>query len=140
MKLVIDTNVIVAAFLSRSGASNALPRLGEAGRFRILVSTALFLEYEAVLMRASIREATRHDAEDVAEILAALAAIAIGVDTPFRTRPTLRDPNDEMVLEAAVNGGASAIVTHNLRDFAQAAAWRIDVASPAKILRRPRDV
>jgi len=29
----------------------------------------------------------------------------------------LRDPNDEMVLEAAINGAATHLLTFNLRDF-----------------------
>lgn len=39
------------------------------------------------------------------------------VETHFLWRPQLRDPNDEMVLEVAVNGRADALVTFNLRDY-----------------------
>jgi predicted nucleic acid-binding protein len=39
------------------------------------------------------------------------------VESHFVWRPQLRDPADEMVLEAAVNGGADALVTFNRRDY-----------------------
>jgi putative PIN family toxin of toxin-antitoxin system len=139
MRLVLDTNVLIAAFRSRRGASAELLRLGEKGLFRILCSTALFLEYEAVLSRAEVRRHTGHTLADVAKILDGLAALAIGVDVEFRMRPTLRDPNDEMVLEAALNGGAEAIVTHNERDFAPAKAWKLQVLRPAVVVRRLKD-
>ena len=35
----------------------------------------------------------------------------------FRWRPQLSDPQDELVSEAAVNGIADAVLTHNVRDF-----------------------
>ena len=47
----------------------------------------------------------------------AIAALATPVESHFVWRPQLRDPADEMVLEAAVNGRADAIVTFNLRDY-----------------------
>ena len=39
------------------------------------------------------------------------------VQAHFLWRPQLRDPNDEMVLEAAINGSATHLVSFNLRDF-----------------------
>ena len=138
MRLVLDTNVVVAAFRSRRGASSVLLRRTEAGTNRMLCSTALLLEYEAILGRAATREATGHSLRDVERIMDALAAIAEPVEVRFRTRPLLRDPNDEIVIEAASNGRADAIVTHNVKDFTPAQILGIDIATPAEILRRLR--
>ena len=138
MRLVLDTNVVVAAFRSRRGASSVLLRRTVDGTIRMLCSTALLLEYEAVLGRATTREATGHSLRDVEIIMNAIAAVAEPVEVRFRTRPLLRDPNDEIVIEAASNGRADAIVTHNVKDFAPAQALGIGVATPFEILRRLR--
>ena len=97
MRLVLDTNVFVAAFRSRNGASNMLLRFADKGMVTPLCSTALFLEYEAVLSREKIRQATGHSLEDVALVMSALAAIADGVDISFRTRPMLSDVADNRI-------------------------------------------
>ena len=55
----------------------------------------------------------------------------------FLWRPQLGDPSDELVLEVAVNGGAQAIITHNVRDFMAAATdFGIEVLTPAGLLKR----
>ena len=138
MRIVIDTNVVVAAFRSRRGASHVLLRYVAARTVRPLCSTALFLEYEAVLSRAETRVATGHSLQDVGAIMNALAEHAEPVDVRFGTRPVLPDPNDEIVLETALNGHADAIVTHNLKDFAQARQFAVEIATPADVLRRLR--
>lgn len=70
--------------------------------------------------------------------MSALAALAEPVDVRFRIRPILRDAGDEMVFEAAISGGADAIVTHNARDFLPARMFGIEIATPGEIVRRLR--
>jgi hypothetical protein len=69
--------------------------------------------------------------------LDALIALAEPVETHFMWRPQLRDPGDEMVLEAAVNGGADALVTFNGRDFGIAPSlFGVEVLLPREAIRR----
>jgi predicted nucleic acid-binding protein len=87
------------------------------GRCTPLVTTAIFLEYEAVLLRPEHRLATGMSSGDVEGFLAAFAAAAEPVEVSFLWRPQLRDPADELMLEAAVNGRAEGLITHNIGDF-----------------------
>jgi predicted nucleic acid-binding protein len=97
----MDTNTIVAAMRSPSGASAALLRAARRGRITLTATIPLCLEYEDVC------------------------------------RPQLRDPGDELVLEAAVNAQADAIATFNRRDFRPAAGrFGIDILLPAEAIRR----
>ena len=134
VRLVVDTNVVIAAFRSSRGASNRLLRHAEVGAVKLLCSTALFLEYEAVLTRSDIRAATGQTLADVEAVMNSIAAIAEPVDVPFKTRPMLRDADDEMVLEVALNGEADLIVTHNLRDFEPARSFGIGVVTPSQVI------
>jgi putative PIN family toxin of toxin-antitoxin system len=136
MRVVLDTSVIVAGLRSQLGASNRVLMAVAEGRLRPLVSTAVFLEYEAVLLRAEQRLATGMDEADVEGFLAALASAAEAVEINFSWRPQLRDPADELILEAAVNGQAVAIVTHNVRDFEPVAArFGVRILTPADLLK-----
>jgi predicted nucleic acid-binding protein len=89
-------------------------------------STAIFLEYEAVVLRPEQRLATGMSPDDVESFLAAFAAAAEPVDVSFLWRPQLRDPADELMLEAAVSGRAERLLTHNIKDF-EFVTGRLDV-------------
>ena len=133
---MLDTSVIVAALRSARGASNALLALVARQALKPLLTTALFLEYEEVLRRAEQRLATGMGERDVTEFLAALASAAEAVEVHFHWRPQLGDAADEMVLEAAVNGRADLLVTHNVDDFLEAAArFGLRVAAPSELLK-----
>ena len=136
MRIALDTSVLIAGFRSKQGASNKLLQLVAGGRFRPLVTTALFLEYESVLLRAEHRIVTGMSEDDVQGALSALASSCDPVNVHFRWRPQLTDPADELVLEAAINGQAQMLVTHNIRDFAVASQrFNLQVLTPQQCLK-----
>jgi putative PIN family toxin of toxin-antitoxin system len=137
VKIVLDTNVVVAAMRSPKGASAAILQLARRGGTTLMLSVALALEYEAVCCEAEHRLVSGLSADEVDIFLDAVIALAEPVRTHFLWRPQLRDPGDEMVLETAVNGRAGVLVTFNLRDFGSAPSrFGIEVLLPAEALKR----
>jgi predicted nucleic acid-binding protein len=106
MKLAMDTDVLVAAVRSRRGASRARLRAILAREAALLLSVPLALQYEAVPTRPEHLAASGASFDEATALLDALCAVCTPVEISFLWRPMLRDPNDEMVLELAVNGGA----------------------------------
>ena len=136
-KIVLDTSVVVAALRTRSGAGNAVLRLVAARRLLLLVTPPLFLEYEDVLKRPEQRLAHGLASDAIEDFLSELAALIVPVEVHFLWRPQLRDPKDEMVIEAAINGRADALVTYNVSDFILAGErFGIPILRPAELLRR----
>lgn len=126
---------MVAALRSAKGASRRLLVAALQKRFALLISVPLFIEYEAVLTRKEHLRAAGLRSGEVSELLDALASVAEPVVPSFRWRPLLRDPNDDMVFEAALNGAADLLVTFNKRDFEEAVVSNLRIASPAEALR-----
>lgn len=136
LRAVIDTNVLVAALRSRSGASNRLLRAVDGGRLDMLASVPIFLEYEAVLARAEHRRAAAIQLPEIGILLDRLADLVTPVKLHYRWRPQLADAADEMVLETAINGRADCIVTFNVRHFRPSVRFGIEVLTPALALGR----
>lgn len=136
ISLVLDTDVVVASLRSDLGASRQLLLSALDKKFELLLSVPLILEYEAVMTRAEHLAVCGLTSIEVRIVLDDLSAVARPVRLAFRWRPQLPDPNDDMVLETAINGSADAIVTFNQRDFAGAAKdFHCSVLSPAMALR-----
>jgi putative PIN family toxin of toxin-antitoxin system len=139
LRIVLDTDVVVTALRSSSGGSNAVLMAVAHGLLVPLVTPALFLEYEAVLKRAEQRLVHGLDFESIDRFLSALAAASEAVEISFQWRPQLRDANDEMVLETALNGRADALVTHNAKDFTEAAKkFGLRILRPGELLKEIR--
>jgi predicted nucleic acid-binding protein len=133
----LDTDTVVAAMRSPTGASAAIVRAVRQGRATLLLSVPLALEYEAVCRRSEHRVDAGLSDGQVGIFLDAIIAMAEPVTAHFLWRPQLRDPNDEMVLEAAVNGGADAVVTFNVRDYGTAASqFGVEVLLPRAAIAR----
>jgi predicted nucleic acid-binding protein len=133
----MDTSAIVAAMRSPTGASAELLRAARLGKVTLIANVALALEYEATCQRAEHVLASGLKREEVEIFLDAVIGMAEPVESHFMWRPMLRDPGDELVLEAAANGHAAAIVTFNLRDFGTIPLqFGVEVLTPSITLRR----
>lgn len=135
-RVVLDSNVLVAAARSRNGASFALLNALRANRFCMLASVPLFVEYESVLKRP---EQLAQGMRSVASVDAFLDALVLRVEPVhlyYLWRPQLRDAADEMVLETALNGRADALVTFNGGDFDAAQKFALPVLTPAEFLKQ----
>jgi predicted nucleic acid-binding protein len=126
---------MVAAIRSNAGASQRIVRMALAKRCTLLVSVPLVIEYEAVMTRPEHLAAAGLSATDIGVLLDAVVAVAEPVRLAFLWRPQLGDPNDDMVLETAVNGRAKIVATFNRRDFgSQAMSFGIEVLAPGDAL------
>lgn len=133
--LILDTSVLISGLRSSLGASYVLLDLVGSGRFNVGLTAALVLEYEATCMKSL--PALNMNADDVKELLDYFCHVGIRAPIRFRVRPSVADPDDELVLEAAIAAGSEWIVTHNIRDMAAGAAqYGIDVITPGEALRR----
>ena len=133
----MDTDAVVAAMRSPTGASAAIVRAVRQRQATLLLSVPLAMEYEAVCRRPEHRVEAGLSERQVEIFLDAIIALAEPVLTHFLWRPQLRDPNDEMVLEAAVNGRADALVTFNRRDYGTAPAqFGVEVLLPREAIAR----
>lgn len=139
LRLVLDTDVIVSAFISPDGASRQLLLDALDGRFSLLLSTPLLLEYEAVMRRPLHRTRANADSADITEILDALAGICVPVVFDYNWRPTGAHADDELVVETAINGQADAVATFNVKDMHQAGArFGFQAQRPGILLGRVR--
>ena len=133
MRVVLDSNVLVAALRSRNGASFQLLKLLRAGRFEVAISVPLAFQYESVLIRhAKELELSRQEAVGLVDYF---CQIAHKQEIHFLWRPALSDPGDEFVLELAVAAGCRFIVTHNIKDFSGADRFGVSIVTPGEFLK-----
>lgn len=136
---MLDTDVVVAAMRSPGGASAALLRELDAGRASFGLSVCLALEYEAKCCLPVHYQAAGITGEQAEAFVTYLLSRAQPVQIHYQWRPQLRDPGDEMVLEAAVNWCADALVSFNQRDFGDAPArFGIQLLAPGAALQQLR--
>ena len=114
---MVDTNVLVGALISGSGHNRGALRVCFERRAEPIVGEALFLEYEDVLGRDALFQGCPLTGPERARLFADFLSICAWTEVYYLWRPNLRDEGDNHVMELAVAGAASLIVTNNVRDF-----------------------
>ena len=122
MVVVLDTNVIISGLYSKRGASYQLLKAAISGDLRYAISPLVALEYEGKIHQKIEVGFLSVSKGDCGRILDALFAMAKPVWKPLQVRPVLIDPSDDKILECAISGNCTHIITFNKRDFLR--IWR----------------
>lgn len=141
MKVVLDTNILVSALMSRDNASRAVIRMALEGMITPLVGNALFCEYESLIARDYLFKHGPLDRQARDMFLGDVLSVCQWVDIHYLWRPNLRDEGDNHVIELAVAGGAPLVITQNLKDFYSGDLQRfgVDMIHPHDFLQGWRD-
>jgi len=137
MKLVLDTNVVLAALMSKHGVSNRLLVWLFLQNTKInVISNTLVTELEDVLLRKSSREFYPHFTEnDIKSFIDDICTISHHQKINFLWRPFLKDIKDDMILETAFNSGSEYIITYNVKDFTNVhKKFNIKIVTPKEFL------
>src|SRR5262249_54960480 len=128
---------LYAGIRSSRGASRIILELVADSVIEPVITPALFLEYEERLRGAPELQALGLTDNELMAFLDELAAKSYRIRVDVRWRPVSPDPDDDMVIECVVNGGADMIVTFNTRDLKPAHdVFGIMVLTPRQFLAR----
>jgi putative PIN family toxin of toxin-antitoxin system len=136
IRAIIDTNVFLSALWSRRGAAFEIFAALRRGRWQIVLSNHLIFEYEEVAKRNAARMGLT--LEDIDDVLDALCAAAEQRQLQPAWLPCLSDPDDEPLLQMAVEARVMVIVTRNVRHLKTAETFGIEVMTPGEFLAKLR--
>ena len=131
MKIVLDTNVLVAGLLSPFGPCGSIVRMVASGHLTLCIDARILSEYREVLGRPKFS----FNHEKVAAILDYIEHHGWVVASAPLSLP-LRNPDDEPFLEIAFSGGADYLVTGNSAHFPSESCQGVKMVSPADFLKR----
>ena len=134
MRVVIDTNVLIAALRSNRGASHKLLLTLPDKLFTPSVSVPLFIEYESVAKRKGLLNHLNSD--EIDSILDYFLSQSSIRKVFYLWRPYLKDPKDDLVLEVAVESQSKFIITFNKKDFKGCARFGINIVTPQEFMKK----
>ena len=135
--IVIDTSVIISALIGKKGPGREVLRKSLLGEYNLLISNALFLEYEDVSKRKKVRDVCPLTGKEITELLAAIYSVCNWVPIYYLWRPNIADESDNFLIELALAGNATHIVTNNISDLKNVELKFPDlkIVTPVKLLR-----
>ena len=112
---VLDSTVLISAFLAQRGVSNELLRHAREGAFSLFLSEEILNEAQGVLLDEERRHRQRYHYPNEAAIIFidGLRDVAHLVTDLPQVTVVIRDPNDDMVIATAVRAQAAYIVTRD---------------------------
>jgi putative PIN family toxin of toxin-antitoxin system len=111
---VLDTNVVVSAFIRPAGPPGQILERLLQGEFLLVTCEAIVDELRRTLLRPSVRKYLRVPPRELAGRVLQLEALADIVGGNFELELAVRDQDDRVFLAAAVEGRAGYLVSRDL--------------------------
>ncbi|MBL3601842.1 MAG: putative toxin-antitoxin system toxin component, PIN family [gamma proteobacterium endosymbiont of Lamellibrachia anaximandri] len=115
--VVVDTSVLISAMIGEQGPSREILRRCLQGTYNPLVSNALFLEYEDVSSRKQILDLCPLNMSEIKDLLNSFYSVCDWVAIYYLWRPNIKDEGDNFLIELALAGNATFIITNNISDL-----------------------
>lgn len=111
MRAVLDTNVVVSAYISPDGPPASLRIAWEREDFELLISTVIVAEYERVLSYGHLVVLHDMSSQQITKVIKNIRRSATMVDVTSQLDVVPADPTDNKFVECAVDGNAAYIVS-----------------------------
>ncbi|GJQ57386.1 MAG: putative toxin-antitoxin system toxin component, PIN family [Candidatus Scalindua sp. AMX11] len=134
MKIVLDSNILYAGLYSNKGASYQILKDVRNRKVNPVLTVSLYEEYSDILRRPPLSDVINE--REITGFLDFFCKRATFQEVFFLWRPFLKDPKDDLVLEAAVASQSRIIITHNIRDFKGIEKFGIEAILPREYLKR----
>jgi len=115
--IVIDTNVFISALLKADTLPRQVLRLALLGDIQPLVGNALFSEYRDLMERDHLFRNCPLSKMERRDFLDDFMSVCKWINIYYLWRPNLKDESDNHLLELALAGNATYLITGNIRDF-----------------------
>ena len=135
--VVVDTSVLISALIGAQGPGREILRWCLQGHYDPLISNALYQEYEDVIGRQDLLDLCPLGADEIRDLLNAFYAVCHWVPIYYLWRPNIQDEGDNFLVELALAGNASSIITNNVRDLQGAELHfpGLRIVTPEQLLR-----
>lgn len=112
MRIVLDTNVLVSAFISRSGDPAALLDIAlTLPDIEIILSEEILKEFGEVLSRREVKERFQYTQKDISGFVSVIRGAVSIVALTSNLEVIKEDPDDDIIINTAFDGKADYIVS-----------------------------
>ena len=111
-RITVDTNVLVSATFWK-GASHRIMELVEDKEISLVLSPAIIEEYAEVLEYEEIQEKIKKKNLEMRMTVQKIVAMSIIVEPTEKIKVVVDDPDDDMVIECAIEGNVDYIISQD---------------------------
>jgi hypothetical protein len=119
IKIVVDTNIVVSAYLVPGGKPDKIISLARAGKIDIFLSPQIFKEIERILLSPKLRKIHKTTPEETSRFIEAFKEVIIITPGILEVDVVSDDPDDNKILACAIEGRVDYVVSgdHHLTNL-----------------------